>query len=416
MKHFLTFGQGKNFIAAAKRLLSQVISWNQFDVVEMFTDDDLRTDPSYWDKHASFTKKNRRGYGYFLWKPYLILKTLEKMKNGDILLYADGGCEVDVDDQDRTVQLQHLFEVVKEDKIIGSQCNRERNMNKMDILVYFDVVNNETILNSHQRQATAVLLYKCDETMDLVKKWYEIGSIYNYIDDSPSVHKNFDCFDEHRHDQSIFSLLTKTRDLYCTTESIESAIYILRNRTGNVRRCVGVTGTQFWCPGGNSDIEQIEFLSKMVKQKKPTYVMETGFGIGHLTASLLLSCSTIQVYLNCCTNNGVWGEDGKRMRQMFKDFFPKFHSFDENPKTFLQKNEILGKMFPKGIDWLTLGESIDLEQEQEQEWLDGIVSKMNNGGILFFLNNSFSKMFERKKNVERIDFKRMTFFRKISDM
>ena len=157
MKHFLTFGQGKNFTAAAKRLLSQVISWNQFDVVEMYTDDDLRTDPCYWDKHASFTKQNRRGYGYFLWKPYLILKTLEKMKNGDILLYADGGCEVDVDDQDRTVQLQHLFEVVKEDKIIGSQCNRERNMNKMDIFVYFDVVNNDTILNSHQRQATAVL-------------------------------------------------------------------------------------------------------------------------------------------------------------------------------------------------------------------------------------------------------------------
>lgn len=142
--------------------------------------------------------------------------------------------------------------------------------------------------------------------------------------------------------------------------------------------------------------------------------METGFGIGHLTASLLLSCSTIQVYVNCCTNNGVWGEDGKRMRQMFKDFFPKFHSFDENPITFLQKKEVLGKMFPKGIDWLTLGESMDLEQDQE--WLDGIVSKMNNGGILFFLNNSFSKMFERKKNVERIDFKRMTFFRKISDM
>lgn len=35
MKHFLTFGQGKNFIAAAKRLLSQVISWNQFDGLQM---------------------------------------------------------------------------------------------------------------------------------------------------------------------------------------------------------------------------------------------------------------------------------------------------------------------------------------------------------------------------------------------
>ena len=50
------------------------------------------------DIDLNFKKKNqyilsrRRGNGYWLWKPYFILKTLnEKLQKGDYLIYTDAG-------------------------------------------------------------------------------------------------------------------------------------------------------------------------------------------------------------------------------------------------------------------------------------------------------------------------------------
>lgn len=53
-----------------------------------------------------------RGAGYWLWRPYIILKTLlYEMEEGDLLLYADSGSEAIGD-------LRLLFELAEEDDII----------------------------------------------------------------------------------------------------------------------------------------------------------------------------------------------------------------------------------------------------------------------------------------------------------
>ena len=36
-------------------------------------------------------KTHRRGFGYWKWKSYLVTNMLEKMQNGDILVYSDAG-------------------------------------------------------------------------------------------------------------------------------------------------------------------------------------------------------------------------------------------------------------------------------------------------------------------------------------
>lgn len=379
MKYFITFGQGKNFIEAAKRLMQQAYAICFFDSIQMFTDEDLMTDIHYWSKHKDFTLSNKRGYGYFLWKPYLILKTMETMKDGDILVYADAGCEIDPENEERIAQLEHLCQVVKEDKIIGSECNRERNMNKMDLLVYMDALQEE-ILSTSQRQATSVMIYKDSSTMEFVKKWYEIGCIYNNIDDSPSVYKNFACYDEHRHDQSIFSLLTKKSGLYSKTERIESAIYILRNREGRHRKCMGVVGTQFWCHAkGYFDLNQIDLISRIVRKENPKYVLETGFSTGRVTAGVLCSCDSVQIYVNCDKNYSALVPEGPHMRQMFHNFYSCFHSY-ETPSQELLTQEFLQKQFPYGIDFVVLDG--DVINSVVQQNLKETFAQLNYDGII----------------------------------
>lgn len=75
-----------------------------------------------------------RGAGYWLWKPYIILKTLlYEMEEGDLLLYSDSGSEAIGD-------LRPLFDLAVEDDIVifknpPKWVHREKQWTKPDAFV-----------------------------------------------------------------------------------------------------------------------------------------------------------------------------------------------------------------------------------------------------------------------------------------
>ena len=62
---------------------------------------------------------------------------------------------------------------------------------------------------SSQREATYIWLIKNDFTVNLVKEYLEYAQDERIITDKISENKNYDVFKDHRHDQSIWSLLCK---------------------------------------------------------------------------------------------------------------------------------------------------------------------------------------------------------------
>jgi hypothetical protein len=223
---FITFGSHSHYIDAGKRLIQQAKELNIFTKCILYTSEDLKKDNEFWNTHQKFIEENKRGYGYWLWKPYLIKKTMEKMNHGDILLYLDSGCELTCT---RKNELIKCFDIVKTDYIIGTLAKVERKWNKMDLLIKLDM-NKDMYLETNQRQGGTNMFLVCDKTKNLVNEWYAIGSEYHYIDDSPSIIPNGK-FIEHRHDQSIFSLLTKKYNLY-SKYSLKNSIYSNRNISG----------------------------------------------------------------------------------------------------------------------------------------------------------------------------------------
>jgi hypothetical protein len=210
---FLTFGgPSDDYHDAAERLRNQAIEFNMFTKIYSYTEKDLMEDTEFFDKNSNFILNNPRGYGYWLWKPYLIKKTLEKMETGDMLLYLDSGCELNIHGKDK---MQHFINLAQEKKIIGTIAgSTDCNYTKMDLIKYLKMDNNIELLIRPQMQACALLMQKCDIIVKLFNEMYEIGSNnYNLIDDSPSVATNYNIFREHRHDQSIFSLLVKKYNL-----------------------------------------------------------------------------------------------------------------------------------------------------------------------------------------------------------
>jgi len=223
---FITFGSHSFYLDAAIRLINQAKQLNIFTETILYTGECLKKDTDFWNNHSDFITKNSRGYGYWLWKPYIIKKNMENMDDNDILLYLDCGCELG---DDKKTQLLECINIVKTDKIIGTTTSNERQYNKMDLLVKLNM-NNSNYLNTPQRQAGANLFLVCSETRNLVNEWYTLSCDYHNIDDTPSKEKNFDDFIDHRHDQSIFSLLTKKYDIFSKT-SLFGAIYYIRNKS-----------------------------------------------------------------------------------------------------------------------------------------------------------------------------------------
>ena len=222
-------GGESNYKDALLRLYNQAKYSELFDIILPFMDIDLMNDIDFWDKHGDFVKKNKRGFGYWIWKPYLIFKTLKQINDGDILVYLDIGCEIDIRKKDKILD---LLKKVDEDLIIGSFTHNDKDWTKFDLVERLQITN-PIMLLTPQHQASCIMIKKCQKTLDLVKEWYEISyeNNYHYIDDSKSIKKNLLGFKEHRHDQSIFSLLTKKYNIYSNI-SVEYGINIARNRTG----------------------------------------------------------------------------------------------------------------------------------------------------------------------------------------
>jgi hypothetical protein len=227
MIKFITFGSHDNYLEAAERLIAQAKTLNVFTETILYTPEYLKNDLEFWTRHGKFIDENKKGYGYWLWKSYLIKKTMETMKDGDILLYLDCGCELSPTRRDKLLE---CIEIVKRDKIIGTYVCLERDWSKMDLVRLLDVYD-EKYLHTQQHQAGALLFLACGETRNLVNKWYSLASDYHNIDDSPSILPNLYNFQEHRHDQSIFSLLTKKYNMY-SKHTVDGFVFYLRNLSG----------------------------------------------------------------------------------------------------------------------------------------------------------------------------------------
>lgn len=158
------------------------------------------------DLDDGFKKKNaailsyKRGAGLWLWKPYIVLRTLEKLDNGDVLFYSDAGaCFVRsarkiIDGMQQDIWCCDIPTV--EEQFTKSAC--------------FTALECEGALyrKSNQRIATFFAVRKSEGTMDFVTKWLEACENIDLI--SPEeCSENNPILLSHREDQSIFSLLTK---------------------------------------------------------------------------------------------------------------------------------------------------------------------------------------------------------------
>ena len=202
----ITFAAGnEKYFEMAKNLKNSAPEYE----TTIYTQKFLKNHEDFWSHHKEFIANNSRGYGYWLWKPFVIQQVMKTMQNDEIIFYCDSDFILR---KDRNF-LEKLKKDVKNNKIITSSTGeKEKSWNKKDTINRVGVTINEEDI---QVQAGTLLIYVCDETRNLIDEWYSIccEQDYHYIDDSASIEPNYKLFKEHRHDQSIFSLLLKKHNI-----------------------------------------------------------------------------------------------------------------------------------------------------------------------------------------------------------
>uniref|UniRef100_UPI004047F82C hypothetical protein n=1 Tax=Bacteroidota TaxID=976 RepID=UPI004047F82C len=221
-KYLVTFGDLRMH-RSLNRFRKQAIALDFYDSIYSFDESGLEKD--FIDRFKEQLIPGSRGYGYWCWKPQIILQVLRKMQMGDILQYTDVGCHLNPKGRER---LKDYFEITDNSPmgILAFQAKfpeaplkydgrtlfnqRDYMFVKGDLIDYFGVRDSPEITNSYSIGATVFFIKKTKKSVDFVEEWLGIvKKSFTYIDNSPSISPNFEGFIEHRHDQAIFSMLAK---------------------------------------------------------------------------------------------------------------------------------------------------------------------------------------------------------------
>jgi hypothetical protein len=213
--HLITFGDGHTaYRFAADRLALQARQIGWFDSTTAY---DLRTldslDNTWFSKHKNFIESSKRGLGYWIWKPKLIYETLNKIPEGDILVYLDCGCELNKFGF-------KLFELYKNITVTQGLLAFHLALDEHHIKKWTKKYTLDCIIGTSDQlegipanmiESGIQFIKNNGKTKTFIKLWLDLVTVYNYslVNDDHINISNYPEFIDHRHDQSIFTLLFK---------------------------------------------------------------------------------------------------------------------------------------------------------------------------------------------------------------
>jgi len=202
--YFLSFGNGFKFFGSRRRLAAEARRLTAFDEVTIADNRSLGTD--FWRERGKLVATYKRGYGLWSWKPYLIMRRLEAIDDGDLLMYADVGCSLNYEGRPR---LMEYFERARTGPgwLAFSIAGRtEGQWTKRWMLRAYGRDDPET--RSRPQLASGIhFIRACEATRRLASRWYDACGRDKETNDELSADEHPE-FVAHRHDQSAFSLLS----------------------------------------------------------------------------------------------------------------------------------------------------------------------------------------------------------------
>lgn len=239
---FVSYASGR-FVWSQNLTNSEAVGLHVFDEVCAFGPEDIPADFAW--RNAG-TLELARGGGFWLWKPLIMKILLDRMAPGDVIMYADAGCEW-------VGSPTIYFPLARSYGFLGHRlAHQMRKYTKMNVFVAMEM--DPTIFGVQmQIMATSFLLQKRPKVVAFVDEWLSLAENPLLLTDASSIIPNDPVFFDHRHDQAIFSLLVykrsmslviedetwprkNSRALYAVRRSLPSPLVVVSSPTSSVAR------------------------------------------------------------------------------------------------------------------------------------------------------------------------------------
>jgi hypothetical protein len=167
-------------------------------------------DPVFRAKNQAILSE-KRGAGYWLWKPYVINQALQSVADGDFVFYSDAGSTF-IRPIEPLIALAH--DTGQDVLVFELHQLVEKIWTKRDAFILMGA-DAPRYADTFQRLASFSLWRKSPVSMSLSRELLRCAEDPRLITDLPNTMGlgNYDGFKGHRHDQSILSLLTKLHGL-----------------------------------------------------------------------------------------------------------------------------------------------------------------------------------------------------------
>lgn len=206
--HFITYGDSRKYTVSKKHILGLAKQSNFFDSCFGYSQNDLSLD--FRLKYKNILKQERGG-GYYLWKPWIIYNSLKNIRSNDFLVYADAGSTFNYFGKTRFYDYIEMLDVSDYGNLRFENPKNyiEKEWTSKELFKYFNIQLDSKIANSPQLMGGHIIFQKNKHTHEYLESFFEVvdydeNLITDYYSDS-----SIKGFQENRHDQSIFSLLSK---------------------------------------------------------------------------------------------------------------------------------------------------------------------------------------------------------------
>lgn len=207
MRHHITFATA-NFSQPVHLLQRSVRRFGIFS--ERYSD----TSPVVLDLCKRFPEIMSKplGFGYWLWKPAIILDAMRRLNDGDVLLYTDA-------DMTMIADPAPLFAATERNPIMVFECLPPgvflmKHYTKRDCFVLLGA-DEPRFWNTPQLYASIQLYRVCDRSRAFVAEVLNASSDPRVLTDAPNTcgKPNFEGYVGHREDQSILTILARQHGL-----------------------------------------------------------------------------------------------------------------------------------------------------------------------------------------------------------
>lgn len=234
-----------NYMSSAKFQLNTALKKGKVDKTLCYNIADM--DEEFQNTNRKILELGKeKGLGFYLWKPYFVWKAMSDIKLGDFLVYLDSSGFYYRSSVAPIVSYMQRYDI---DMICSRRYHYlEKHWTKRDAFVYMGCDLPEYI-EQVQAMSGFFVLRKTDITIKIIQEWLMYAQDYRIITEAPNVSglDNYNGFQQHRHDQSILSLLerkydvktieeTPIADFYVYHHTMETSIRSIKAKLAGVRR------------------------------------------------------------------------------------------------------------------------------------------------------------------------------------